>query len=299
MLKQLSYNSVKSTCQDILQIDDLVDLLCLHYIPDFIDYFSMPNDIQCTIERRFCKLKNTKKKRNKEWFMFNRRHGPSNWPAIETRTNIKVWLKSGLYYRRNNLPTQMNGYMLLTGHHLLIFHAQKPFVKIDDKIELIKEINAFRYFNFNQNYNKFKLSNEEIHRPESLGPAVEIEDHTKLWVKNGVLHRTTGPALIKFNNQIELKLEMCIRSGFLHSVNDQCAVYDSQLNYFQKSEYLIKKIWYKHGLLHREGDKPAFIKNNLYSYYVNGKWVKTLEKDPILVYIIFLKDLIGHIKIII
>jgi len=81
------------------------------------------------------------------------------------------------------------------------------------------------------------------------------------------LHGEEGNFFRKATGDLEIKeLRDCrtYKNGSLHSFNDIPAINNG-----------MEKAWYKDGLLHREGDKPALIDfefgMNLNSYYINGK----------------------------
>lgn len=91
---------------------------------------------------------------------------------------------------------------------------------------------------------------EIIERDDDL-PAVEYEDGTKIWFKNGKRHRNNDkPALISLN-----KYEWW-KDGKLHRDNDLPAVISPD-----------QLIWYKNGKIHREGILPAIIYKNGYCEY--------------------------------
>jgi len=75
------------------------------------------------------------------------------------------------------------------------------------------------------------------------------------------IKRTLLPITIKYPFYTEHKQtfrSVTRLNGLLHSKDDQPAI-----TYFNSSE----KCWYKYGLLHRNGDKPAVISENQYKYW--------------------------------
>jgi len=80
---------------------------------------------------------------------------------------------------------------------------------------------------------EYRNSKGDIHNINDE-PAVIYVDGTKMWCKNGMLHRDNDPAI-----------EECGGAQF----------------------------WYKNGLLHRDGDLPAAIyADGSKTWYKNGVW---------------------------
>ena len=95
--------------------------------------------------------------------------------------------------------------------------------------------------------------NDKKHRKEIEGPAVTYKDGTKLWYKEGMLHRKYGPA-IESNNGF-----FWYKDGLLHRDNGPA------IEVFNKV-----KIWYRNGKKHRE-DGPAIESEGKKYWYLNGK----------------------------
>lgn len=137
---------------------------------------------------------------------------------------------------------------------------------IDFYSGLRNDKNIIRWFNFESKYDRYDL------------PAyVEYANgrcNTEKWYLNGVLHRSKGPAKIKYFRDGKIWLEKWFLYGKLHRLQGP-----AKIRYFRDGEISLEK-WYLYDKLHRlQG--PAVTEwrhtNNRYDkisdeWYFEGKY---------------------------
>lgn len=119
---------------------------------------------------------------------------------------------------------------------------------------LNEESHSRVWLNFNDEYYRvFDHPSVIVMRPCS----------SKLWFKNGKLHRTTGPAYISYDKYGTIFKKMWYFNGKLYRKGAPATI-------FYWDEMIEKEIWYQNDLVHRN-DGPAVV-----DYRKNG--LKVLEQ---------------------
>lgn len=176
--------------------------------------------------------------------------------------NKDIWRSIGLYVDY----TDLNNLRLTCKDFLYIFNLKENsetndrqiFIDFYKRFHTIETEDGVKFFEFSEQYIdttegriKKYLKNGLVHRIN--GPALIQYGITKSGIKtdtvymekyyiNGKLHRINGPAVVYPKNSNRNKY---YQNGFLHRL-DGPAMIDSKRHY-----------WYKNGKLHREKDKPA------------------------------------------
>lgn len=115
---------------------------------------------------------------------------------------------------------------------------------------------------------KYWYVNGVLHSPAPDQPSVVTAfEHgfTRRWHEHGVTHRIGGPAVITASGGMSWYYK-----GLRHRGPENDPNYNDEPAEVYSNHTLA---WYKHGVLHREGDKPAFI-SEFWAYsdwYENGK----------------------------
>jgi antitoxin component YwqK of YwqJK toxin-antitoxin module len=151
-------------------------------------------------------------------------HRDDDLPAVEFSNGDKHYYKNGQLHRDNDLPA------------------------IEDT-----------------SGTKIYYKNGKIHR-DGDKPAVEYAVGTKEWYKNGQLHRDGGlPAIVKADGTQEFYMfgqeveTMILTEGKLNNSHDPSIILKDGT-----------KIWFKDGLIHRDGDEPAVKYSSGEGYYKQG-----------------------------
>ena len=99
----MDYLNVRKLMGHLLN-SSLSDFIIFYYIPDVLDYFSIPNSLQNKLEDRYCEYKETPDE--KRWTMFGKLHGKRDECAMEEKGQFptKHWKKCGILHRENDLP---------------------------------------------------------------------------------------------------------------------------------------------------------------------------------------------------
>ena len=105
---------------------------------------------------------------------------------------------------------------------------------------------------------------------DTKNPVVEIKDGRKVetWRKDGIPHRTDGPAQITYHENGNINHEEWYQSGERHREDGP-----AWLEY-KEDGTLHWEYWYKNGKQHRDNDEPAEIMHSKGSpsmeWYQNG-----------------------------
>jgi outer membrane lipoprotein-sorting protein len=131
---------------------------------------------------------------------------------------------------------------------------------------------------------EFWLNKDDVLHRENDKPAVIFADGTKLWIRNGKLHRDNGPAITYPDS-------MCASVEDIKNMQEYTVKIDNNgtERWYNKDEKLHRdddepaaiyydgtKYWYKNGKLHRENGPAAIFASGYEEYWVNG----VLQPDP-------------------
>ena len=227
-------------------IPDITDFTCRYYIPDMINYFTMPRKLTTALESQFCKLKTKKQKRNKLWHMFGLLHGPGNNPAIEMRNGTKVWLKCGLYWRRDERPTLERWNWRI--NYMQVWHRKTKFKELDTYFSIVNDIKRIHQYTCDKQNDRqlCTLTNRAIHRNSRDEPAVLVGHAISIWANHGIIHRPVehGVAIRMSHGYLQnsiFNFKAFVRKGYFHNEQGAWAV---KFNTFRLS-------WYDNGVLLR------------------------------------------------
>ena len=244
-----------------LHDNDLVRFIIATYIPQLMNFFSLPPHLQAAIEMKFC-VDRVLIKNKTDTKLFGKLHSRLNEPAVchHNGKDLK-WYKCGKLHRDNDLPAIERRI-----GHWWFQHGQ--LCRYNDKPEVI----LFpRYGGPEERYYKKKpdnylysnlqcLKHYKLHR-DGDKPAKVNEDN-KEWCQNGKLHRDGDKPAV----ETTYGPQKWYQNGKLHRDNDQPAYVCTRNN------TVVLMQWYKHDTLHRDGDKPASVNcDGEKKWYINGK----------------------------
>lgn len=103
----MDYAALEACLADVLFVKDIAHSVIVKYFPERLDLWTVPHDVMCAIESRFC---NTCRYTNGDVrrFLFGVYHGPyvnkQFLPAIELNTGGKMWFRYGEPHRDDDQP---------------------------------------------------------------------------------------------------------------------------------------------------------------------------------------------------
>lgn len=107
MFTNMDYDKTYDVLTNVIHHCDVVKLIIYNFICDYIDYFSMPTNLQIYLEKRF--LKKYKYTENfVEYKLFDKFHSPPNNEPAMTGTLCILYYKAGLRHRENDEPALIN-----------------------------------------------------------------------------------------------------------------------------------------------------------------------------------------------
>ena len=246
-LVHLHHKVVHRCLSDVLQNGDLVDMLIQNYLCDTIDYFSMPEWLQKTVEHHHCvtqlesefldippEQQHPYRRNYKISHLFGYLHCRNDEPIYTTE--CALWIKMGLLHRDND-------------QHALVM--------------------------YNEMNEKFWFKRGIWHRDHDR-PAYESHNGNgaKIWVQHGVINRIGDlPAVMGAHYTYRNP------SGYKHDVEIRY-LGKPRRNFYDRAmfnpifpdhnqEY---SVWLKNGKLHRDKDLPAIVgTDGAKLWFKNGK----------------------------
>jgi hypothetical protein len=174
---------------------------------------------------------------DKYWYQYGKIHRENDLPAIEYSSGEKRWFKYGILHRDEEKgPAIIFSEKEYEFYHMGIVHRKNgPAV--------IRE------------YKKAWMVEGLYHRDEREGPAITYENGDFMYYFKGELHRSNNQPAIKIYDNFSYYYK-----GNLHR-DDGPAV-----------DEMTKKIWYTHGLKHRNNNLPAEIRGSGHlDFYYKGE----------------------------
>jgi antitoxin component YwqK of YwqJK toxin-antitoxin module len=192
----------------------------------------------------------------KKWYKHGLLHREVK-PAIKEKNGVQIWYQNGLMNRLGVNPTYQ------------IDRNARWCVRFNSNIK-------DQDVHYEPNPEYFQRGDETYHIVDGV-IRVFYEKYTRMWFKDGVLHRdNNSPAYIDSSNSVLWMID-----GLLHRDDDLPAIIMSDGT----------KIWYQKGQIHRGDDKPAIVKaNETQVWYQNG--VMYREKGSVIIREVE-KELIG------
>jgi antitoxin component YwqK of YwqJK toxin-antitoxin module len=122
-----------------------------------------------------------------------------------------------------------------------------------------------------ENERKWWRKNDKLHRDFDL-PSSESKGFRR-WSQNGKEHREYDlPALMFFNHRGELEHAIWYKHGIIHRDGDEPADINRGLSY-----------WYKDGNIHRDGDKPAIVSNDGSMWWIKNNKLFREDGKPTII----------------
>ena len=178
----MDYLNVRKLMGHLLN-SSLSDFIIFYYIPDVLDYFSIPNSLQNKLEDRYCEYKETPDE--KRWTMFGKLHGKRDECAMEEKGQFptKHWKKCGILHRENDLPAVLIGSVIKQWH----IRGKPCRLNPNDPNVIFGTSNGWI------NENGFYHRDNDL--PAYINTSNGVEIFYK-WYCNGKPHRLNNPAVI-------------------------------------------------------------------------------------------------------
>ena len=176
----MDYTSVLSLLNHYLENEQVsLYVLLIHYVPDIVDYFSIPPRVQKIIETLYCKTFELKPFGLSETFMFGKLHGLHDNYAKKNLYGC-WWYKCDLVHRDRNLPAIKTSIRTSWFRHGKL-HRDNDLPAIDEE------------------YLKKWYVDGKLHRDEGLPAVIDKLKNMQQWYVNGVLHRDGGLPAVEDN----------------------------------------------------------------------------------------------------
>lgn len=191
--KKIDYFAIKHLLNDIFDMN-LADFLILYYIPDILNYFSMPNNVQRRVETQHCKMSVEERGipyNVMKWKMFECLHGLHDNPALfYSNDSTKFWMKCDFYHRENDLPVNEE---TLSKHW---YYKGVPFRKNSNDPHCITSDGSMWW------YDQYGI----CHREDDLPACIIVQNGQEVkreWIIHGKFHRLCGPAVVYATGEVE------------------------------------------------------------------------------------------------